>query len=1204
MANEEMRRLKMAIEATRDQAQAAVGAGEGGSASAAGTAVAEQYIWSISVNTELVGEGVPTGTKVNFIAGDGVQLTRNGTNITISATGQMQWTANADSGSVNVPSGSSVRFTGANGVTTTADTSTRSIIIDRPLQIKQRGIEIGQPDTVTLDFWNRESHRSSAHTSPVFFHVHDLEDGTRRVHAWVTPGDYTWDFLTQTNVPETINSGEQVTFTGGANVTVTNVGNVITIAANAAAGTLQLQQEGVNIGPNDTAVINWDNATALKPAGYTSRVWTEVINDGGGVRRLIAWYEPGSGGSYYWNLQASGGAIEQIDTAETVNFAAAGNLAVARTGNTITYSYTQPALYYWNIQANGGAIEQIDTTETVNFAAAGNLTVARAGNTITYSYTQPASYYWNLQANGGAIEQIDTTESVNFAASGNLTVARAGNTITYSYTQPAAYYWNLQASGGAIEQIDTTESVNFAASGNLTVARSGNTITYSYTQPAAYTWTASNGPVDITVSASNEVTWTGDSGVTVSLNSLTRTFTIDRPLQIEDDGVAVGDDATLAINFDSNGGTGTSYAEFEVADVGGGERRVRVKYNAGAGQYWWNLQAGGGAIEQIDSNESVNFAAGGNITVARVGNTITYTYNEPAGYNWIASDNTNTATVTTTETVKWVGASGATVTLNSATQTFTVDRPLQIKDDAVAVGNNATTAINFDSNGATGTTYAEFEVADVGGGERRVRVKYNQNATQYYWNLQAAGGAIEQIDSTENVNFAAGGDLTVARVGNTITYSYTQPAAYSWYAGDASTSTQVTNGEFVRWQGDSGVTVSLNTATQMFTIDRPLQLQQEGTNIGNDSTVTINWDNATVAKPVGHTGRVWTEIIDDGAGVRRLIAWYEPGAGAYYWNLQANGGAIEQIDSAENVNFTASGNLTVTRTGNTINYAYSQPAPYTWTASDGTNTAVISTGETVVITADATATVTFNASTQTYTVSRPLTLRQSGTAVGNNATREINFANATLTKPAGYTAQGWVEVTDNPTSGVNRDIKVFFEPPTSTYGWNIEADNPIGTSAAVANGATVKISGTNGIVTRRVNDDIIISISDDYGPGDGSEPKQISGFIEFPNNVADYIGAVPYRYGTRQYVDILHNFDLGNQNAFELHLIDVNHDSTGSLVAYRSGATTMSGENPGNVKFRNMPHWAALDNNTIRVWATMSRGKPTSMKFWYTLRSF
>jgi hypothetical protein len=1056
MANEEMRRLKMALQATRDQVEGAAGAGQAGGAGGAGTATAEQYIWSISVNSELVGEAVPTGTKVNFIAGDGVTITRNGPNITISAVAEMSWIANADSGSVNVPAGSFARFTGLNGVTTSADTGTKSIIINRPLQIKKRGVDIGSPDTVSLDFWCEHGQHDAQATEHVYFEVLDFGDGERRIKGWVKPAGYSWDFITNTNVVETIDDAEQVSFLGGANVTVTNVGNVITISANAAAGTLQLQQEGVNIGPNDTAVINWDNDTALKPVGYTSRVWTEVINDGGGVRRLIAWYQPGAGGTYYWNLQANGGATEQIDTTETVNFAAAGNLTVARAGNTITYSYTQPAPYYWNLQASGGAIEQIDTTETVNFAASGNLAVARSGNTITYSYTQPAAYYWNLQANGGAIEQIDTTESVNFAASGNLAVARSGNTITYSYTQPAAYFWNLQANGGVIEQIDTTESVNFAAAGNLTVARSGNTITYSYTQPAAYNWVASNGPIDVTVSTTNEVTWLGDSGVTVALNAATKTFTIDRPLQIKDDGVAVGDDATVAINYDSNGGTGTSYAEFEVADVGGGERRVRIKYNAGAGQYWWNLQAAGGAIEQIDSNETVNFAAGG--------------------------------------------------------------------------------------------------------------------------------------------------DLTVARVGNTITYSYTQ-AAYSLYAGDATTSTQVTTGEFVRWQGDSGVTVTLNAATQVFTIDRPLQLQQEGTNVGNDSTVTINWDNATVSKPVGHTGRVWTEIIDDGAGVRRLVAWYEPGAGTYYWNLQANGGAVEQIDSAESVNFTASGNLTVTRTGNTINYLYNEPAPYKWVASDGTSVADIFTGETVVITSDATATVTFNSGTQTFTISRPLTIKQSGTAVGNNNTRDINFANATLTKPAGYTSQGWIEVTDNPANGANRDIKVFFEPPTSTYGWNIEADSPLGTSAAVVNGATVKIAGANGIKTTRVNDDIFISIDPEYDPSDPAANLRISGFIEFPNNVADYIGAVPYRYGTRQYIDIAHNFDLGNQNAFELHLIDVNRNDVGTLVAYRSGATTMSGETMSDVKFRNIPHWAAIDNNTVRVWATMSRGKPTNMKFWYTLRA-
>ena len=459
---------------------------------------------------------------------------------------------------------------------------------------------------------------------------------------------------------------------------------------------------------------------------------------------------------------------------------------------------------------------------------------------------------------------------------------------------------------------------------------------------------ASNGPTDVTVSTTNEVTWLGDSGVTVALNVATKTFTIDRPLQIEDDGVAVGDDATLAINFDSNGGAGTSYAEFEVADVGGGERRVRVKYNAGAGQYYWNLQAGGGAITQIDSTETVNFVAAGDLTVARAGNTITYTYNQPAAYSWIASDNTNTATVTTAETVKWVGDSGVAIALNPATQTFTVDRPLQIEDDGTAVGDDATLAINFDSNGGTGASYAEFEVADVGGGERRVRVKYNAGAGQYFWNLQAGGGAIEQIDSNETVNFAAAGNLTVARVGNTITYTYNQPAAYSW-------------------------------------------------------------------------------------------------------NLQAGSGPTEQITSTETVTFVGQSGIRVTRNNSTI-----------------------------IIEAD----------------------------------------------------------------------------PTDPPNW--------------------------GDASRRI----------------------LTGEIVFSQSAADYLGSLPaYRYGTRQYVDIVHNWNLSNLNNFQLELVDRALDDVGVNVQYyRSGLGAVSGApDLGPQRFRNLPHWAAQDGNTIRVWATMSRLKPTQMRFRYTL---
>jgi hypothetical protein len=484
------------------------------------------YSWDVKV-LGYSSATVNSGDEVTFVGGGNVTIEQNSRTITILGKANIYWDAFADNGNIRVPDESRLNFYGENGVSTRVDTSTRSIIINRPLQVRRRASDVGLADTTILDFWNPEINKPKHYTEQVYFWVEDQDNGERRISAYVSPGDYSWDFKTGTNVIETVTNAELVTFAGGANVTVTNVGNVITIAAAAAAGTLQLQQEGTNVGPNDTATINWDNDTALKPAGYTSRVWTEVVNDGAGVRRLVTWYEPGAGGSYYWNLQAGGGAITQIDS-----------------------------------------------TETVNFVAAGDLTVARAGNTITYTYNQPA----------------------------------------------------------------------------------------------AYSWIASDNTNTATVTTAETVKWVGDSGVAIALNPATQTFTVDRPLQIEDDGTAVGDDATLAINFDSNGGTGASYAEFEVADVGGGERRVRVKYNAGAGQYFWNLQAGGGAIEQIDSNETVNFAAAGNLTVARVGNTITYTYNQPAAYSWnLQAGSGPTEQITSTETVTFVGQSGIRVTRNNST---------------------------------------------------------------------------------------------------------------------------------------------------------------------------------------------------------------------------------------------------------------------------------------------------------------------------------------------------------------------------------------------------------------------------------------------------------------------------------------------------------------------------------------------------------
>lgn len=116
------------------------------------------------------------------------------------------------------------------------------------------------------------------------------------------------------------------------------------------------------------------------------------------------------------------------------------------------------------------------------------------------------------------------------------------------------------------------------------------------------------------------------------------------------------------------------------------------------------------------------------------------------------------------------------------------------------------------------------------------------------------------------------------------------------------------------------------------------------------------------------------------------------------------------------------------------------------------------------------------------------------------------------------------------------------------------------------------------------------------------------GYITFSQSGADQgPGAVPpYLYGRRRYVDITHDFDIDDMNRVKLTLVDVSvMEADTSPECYRDGENPMSGETltGKRVYFRNLPHWAPKDLTTVRVWATMSLGHPTDMKFWYILES-
>ena len=1014
MANEEMRRLQMRLQGIESERATATPSGTAAQVAAPTGPTQPQattYTWNVKVDG-YAGASVGNNDTVTFVGADGIRVEQLNRTVTIFGQGSSYWDAYADTGYVRVFDENRLNFYGANGVLTRADTATGSIIIDRPLQVRRRYADIGPADTTILDFWNPEINKPKNYTEQVYFWVEDIGNGERRIYGYVSPGDYSWDFKTDTNVVETILTGEMVTFVGGANVTVTNVGNVITIAAAATPGTLQLQQEGVNIGPNDTAIINWDNDTALKPAAYTSRVWTEVINDGAGTRRIVSWYDA-TGGTYSWYLQANGGATEQISNAETVNFAAAGALAVARVGNTITYSYTAPATYSWFVSANYGASEEITTGETLTFANGLTTQWTRAGSVLT---VQRPLQIQNDTASVGANDTMQMDFNSSTSTSG-------------VYNTPIRFL--VQDLGAGARRI-----IGYYRQGLL-----------------QYSWqlsTVNQGAV--TVGDGAIVSLTGLNGV--SINRSGTNVTVDRPLQIQMTGVNVGDPNTTVLDFRNATPTKpvayTGQVYFDVVDMLAGNRRVFGWYEPGAGVY-----------------------------------------------SWTASDGANTAAVTNGETVVITGATGVAVSLNVGTQTYTVSRPLQIKDDGVNVGDTSTTAINYDSNGGTGTSYIEWEIADVGGNERRVRGKYNAGAGTYVWS-----------------------------------------------ASDNTTTEQITNTEVVKWVGAKGVNVVLNAGTQTFTIDRALQIRDDGVNVGNDSTTIINFDSN------GSTGTTYIEWeLADVAGVRQVRAKYNAGAGAY-----------------------------------------------SWTASDGPVNLAVGNGEEITWLGDGGVSVGLDILSKTFTINRPLQLRDDGVNVGNDETTIINYDSN------GATGTNYIEWELADVAGV-RQVRGKYAPSVSTYNWLLAASGTPNTDT-ITSGETVTFIGQAGIRVTRSGSSIIIEPNPDDPPQTSDGKRVLTGEITFSQATADYLGATPaFMYGTRLYVDIVHNWNLSNFNNFHLELIDRALDDVAANVQYyRSGAGAISGvPDLGPQRFRNFPHWAGFDRNTIRVWATMSRLKPTPMKFRYTL---
>lgn len=196
MANEEMRRLKMALQEVQEKQaqaladqQAAIAPVPTPSAPTPPETVTSTYTWTLKA--ENYREAVIQDKQVVTFRGiDGIRISQVGRTITIGQP-RVSWILRADSGTHTVQYEGIVRVRGVNGVTTRAfpGNPLGTLEIDRPLTVYQRSIAIGDAGTIGLDFFNHSNHINKQEHNQIHFQVQDYGSGIRRITGWAKKGD-------------------------------------------------------------------------------------------------------------------------------------------------------------------------------------------------------------------------------------------------------------------------------------------------------------------------------------------------------------------------------------------------------------------------------------------------------------------------------------------------------------------------------------------------------------------------------------------------------------------------------------------------------------------------------------------------------------------------------------------------------------------------------------------------------------------------------------------------------------------------------------------------------------------------------------------------------------------------------------------------------------------------------------------------------
>ena len=726
--------------------------------------------WNLQANGDAASKVAP-GNTVQFIDGANIDITRQGSNVTVATSPALT----ADSLTIN----NRGPVLNANGIAMGSK--------------KITGLADGAAPNDAVNFSQLDGVKSSA------------DNALTQAGNAIVEASKGWNLQANGDTATKVAPGDTVQFIDGNNINVTRNGKDLTIAtaSNMTADSLTINNGGPII---NAGGINMGGKKITGLADGTAPTDAVSFSQLNGVKAVAdnAMAEASKG----FNLQTNGDTAAKVAPGDTVQFINGTNIGITRAGNDITIATAAdltadsltinnggPVLNAGGIDMGGkkitGLADGTGPTDAVSFSQLDGV------KTVADNAMAEASKGFNLQTNGDTATKVAPGDTVQFIDGNNINVIRNGNDLTIatssdltadsltinnggpvlnaggidmggkkitgladgtaptdavSFSQldgvktvadnamaEASKGFNLQANGDTATKVAPGDTVQFIDGANIDITRAGNNITIATAADlTADSLTINNGGPALNA-----------DGIVMGGKKVT--------------GLADGAAPNDAVNFSQLDGV-KSRADDALTQAG------NALTEASKG---WNLQANGDTATKVAPGDTVQFIDGTNIDITRVGNDITIS---------TAADLTaDSLTINNGGPV--LDADGINMNdkklINVAPGTLSADSKDAVNASQLfAVGNSTAAALGGNStfNPDTGVVTPSLQVGDKNFtnvndalGDLNTTLAATTAEASKGWNLQANGDTPSKVAPGDTVQFIEGANINIARSGNDLT---------------------------------------------------------------------------------------------------------------------------------------------------------------------------------------------------------------------------------------------------------------------------------------------------------------------------------------------------------------------------------------------------------------------------------------------------